>query len=1032
MSAGNRALSTPEERCTNGGPQRRASALACWALLLLVPTAIPAAPTPKPAPPRLAPRPISEAERAGIELALRYLEGGAALWWDRLADDAPLRRLGREEAIREITVRLGPVDGAKWELRTWVDGTVEDLAVFTISFPSGADETARLLLRRQSSEWHLVGLETTVDPIAAPTTVASSSRPLSRPGPLTLLLVGAVLSWSAIRRPRSFAAAALALLAAGSELSCGGDRARHASSGEAALLRLAPLSPLRLAMTGGGDFATALRDLAGAKLSPELSEVQRLWEADERLRQGDLPKAAALLRQSPHPSRFPFAELLRARLALAQLSPADTAKAYDEAASLRLDHDGLHIEAAEARAVTDDDAGAAFELHMLAVTGSRAAEAWYGAARAAVLEDRESEAEELLRVAWTLRPLPRRELFADPLLATAAAKPALFPLLQLASPFEPRASHDTPRRPLSFPAGCAVTTCGAALRAHIRGARLELPGGASLAPDGAVVVDAPTWADEDELRALSRLAELKRAALLLPSNPSKRVVREAELAGSALARQNRWRDLEELTAPFAAANPPAVLLARLRALALSRLERAAEARELLVRVATAELARRAPASGTLYDLAELLAKAGDFDRAMQLVRKADARRHRSRSELRLRQLALDQLLAKSFRSFRSQHFDIRYPITTGEKYARQIATVLERERQREAQWVPLGEGPHLEVNLFDLQPFFNAYGQMGVVGLYDGRVRVPFADLQSLHPELVRILSHELCHALIAQATHDRAPAWFHEGLAQHVEMGTSRTNPLPDLQASGRAIAFPVVNAILAGFAEEQFIELAYAESAWAVSFLEARWGNAGLRHLMAAFAAGKTDEQALREVTGLDLAAFDRAFWDWGAHRAPAVRELPVFRFDLELDGPVRRSSTQLAAPVGRAEHGARGSGAAPGTPPSMSEWHSRYSARISNTRQAIIPILVAYQKGQIPAAAATCARLEGEVATLRNDASLFECPERKASRALRDAYYQLQQMLGHCKVGRHDLARGASTRAAIGLRSASQALAPYGVEP
>lgn len=982
------------------------------------------------------PRPISDAERAAVELALAYLDGGASAWWDRLADGAPLQALGREAALREIEVRLGPIDGSTWELRTPGSSLGPDRAVFTVTFPSGVEETVALRLRRQANGWRLEALETTVDPILPADEPATPARSGSIPsGPDRLALAAAALAAIALasRRTRrrlapAFAAAGLAL--AGLSCRTGGSPAPTAAG--SALLRLAPLAPLRLALCLGGDLADATREIATATLEPGAVEVRRLWEIDELLRHGDLAAVDQRLRDVPNSSPYPLAALVRARLALARLRPGETGTAFDLAAEQRLDHDGLHLEAAEAKALTEDELGAGTEVLMLADSGSRTAESWYGAARFALVEDQLKEAGELLRVAWGLRPIPRRTLFGDPLLAALAADPQIFPLFELGSALEPRVPAAGARQPLPFPSGCAVTTCGSALRARLHGARLDLPGGARLAPESAEVVDAATWGEEDENRALARTEELRSRAAAGSAASLTRFGRQAELAAEALARRNRWRELEELTAPFVTAtSPPSTALARLRALALGRLGRNDEARRLLVAVAVGELARRAPAPATLYDLAELLAKAGDYDRAMKLIRRADAQLRRPRGELRLRQLALDQVLASSFQSFRSPHFEIRFPATSGELYARKVATVLEKERQRESRWVPLVDGPRIEVNLFDIQPFFSAYGQMGVVGLFDGRVRVPFADLMSLHPELVRILSHELCHALIAAATHDRAPSWFHEGLAQHVEMGTGRVNPLPDLRRTGRAIAFPVLTPILAGFAEPQFLELAYSESAWAVHFLESRWGIAAIHRLITAYAAGRSDEEALREVTGLEPVAFDRAFWEWGATRAPGVRQLEIHRFDQELDGPIQRSSTELASSTA-ARPSAGEIIRRPATRESVADWHHRYSARAAAAKQLLAPILAAYEQGGSPASSDACTRLEGEIAGLRQDPSALESPERTANRPLRDAYYQLQQMAGQCRLGRHDLARESIARAFASFRSAREALAPYGVEP
>jgi len=87
------------------------------------------------------PRELTPAERAAVELAAAYMERGPEAWWDRLAADAPLRRLGREAALEEIGVRAGPADGATWQLLTPGPKLTPQAAVFGLVFTSVFDVT---------------------------------------------------------------------------------------------------------------------------------------------------------------------------------------------------------------------------------------------------------------------------------------------------------------------------------------------------------------------------------------------------------------------------------------------------------------------------------------------------------------------------------------------------------------------------------------------------------------------------------------------------------------------------------------------------------------------------------------------------------------------------------------------------------------------------------------------------------------------------------------------------------------------------
>ncbi len=78
------------------------------------------------------PRPLGEAERQAVSLAMVYFEEGAAGWWQRLSTDAPLRELGQDAARLEIAVRAGPRTGATWELQTPAERYAENTAIFSI------------------------------------------------------------------------------------------------------------------------------------------------------------------------------------------------------------------------------------------------------------------------------------------------------------------------------------------------------------------------------------------------------------------------------------------------------------------------------------------------------------------------------------------------------------------------------------------------------------------------------------------------------------------------------------------------------------------------------------------------------------------------------------------------------------------------------------------------------------------------------------------------------------------------------------
>jgi hypothetical protein len=861
------------------------------------------------------PRELSAAERAAVELAAAYLQRGPEAWWERLAAGSPLRRLAKPIALDEIAVRAGPADGATWQLLT-PGRSDPERAVFGLEFAAGLDETLTLRLVDEGG-WKIADIRSTVDPVgldpAVPASQPAAVAPAEPPAPppaapaprdgspflplvglgvaLLALLGGALSSLLLARAGRNaaaLAAGALAVAVIAGALLWGRNSSPDPQAVRAGPARMAgrkdlgALAPLRTALASGSDRAEVERLLAAMPDDPKLRQAQQLWRAQYLLNEGDLSGADTLLRGFPEPAVHPLAELLRARLAFRRMQREETGWHYEQAILRGLDNDGLRLEAAFAKVLTDEADRAETDLAQAVQAGSRLAEPWYVAAQVAVSQDRMQEAEDLMRQAWQLQPVPRSQLFDSPLLAHLVVQPKLFPLFELAVPDEARLAPAGSPQPLALPAGAQAATCGQALRLTVGltggSAELLVPNGAQLAPPDAVLEDADTWSRHAEAKALAVLPMISGRGAAGETLPP-RLLRLAEQAGNALAEQNRWSDLLALTEPLAAhiESAPADLV-RLRAQALHHLERDQDARQLLVRVAKSDIAGRRPATATLFALAELFAASGEYGTAIKLLEKADSQLPEPRGARRRKQLAMDRDLAVSYGSFRSDHFEVRYPLVTGERYARQIAWVLEEERTRLQHWIPAApaKAERIEVHLFPIRDFVSNFGgDIAVVGLFDGKVRVPFAELRSLQPGIVAILSHELAHALMAAATHGQAPHWIQEGLAQHIEMGTRRVNPLPDLARTGHALSFPAVDPILRGFAEEQLVELAYNEAAWSVAFLEARFGDQAIPRLLNAFAAGKTTEQALREVWRPRRArppASCAAWWPIGTRRTPS----------------------------------------------------------------------------------------------------------------------------------------------------------------
>lgn len=1074
------------------------------------------------APAAAEPRPLNEAERQAVELALLYLDQGPAAWWPRLAPDSPLRALGREAALDEIGVRAGPREGATWRLETPAPSAGEHVAVMAVELPSGADEVLELTFAPGGGLLSLTSLvearelpEVALLPVqaAAPPPEEAAVRGRRRfdfdvfsNAPLAagiwemlvaewvtiavgILLLFALLAAVVVRiafgggagrarlapteafqrpsdggeaspppaersqppsrRPPSASAILLAAsaLAAGAVLACrGGEGAAEAPPAEAQpaaspaedappaesaesatpalrpLVRLGALRPMREALGRGEPLPSPPPDLSG-----DAARAERLWYAERLLLEMDLDGAAAILDGFPAQSEVPLVERLRARMAVARNQRLDAPTAYELAIRLGPDHDGLRLELVEVLFTGGFMTEAQAEVEELVEIGTRNAGVYYLATMLAAAPERLDQAEDLLRTAWRMEPIERAELFGSPALAVVATRSRAFETLGLGQPGEPRVQPPFEgRRPLELPPGARAVLTGEMLRVAVGPGRVEVPGGWVLAPEMTPVEDAITARrnEVDELLAATVRGGLGGGRLLV--NPGH--LRQLLRAARALYREHRWAELEALTAMLgddAARLPPE--LVRLRAVALLKLERDEEARRLMIGLARAEALGQRADPGSLYDLGELFAAGGQHDLAMKLIRRAGELSPYPLGGMRLRQIALDKELAESYLTHRSRHFELRYPKSASEEHVRQVAWVLEEELVRLQRWIPGAPKETIEVSLFPLADFISAFsGGIDVAGLYDGRVRVPFAHLPSLHPYLVSTLSHELAHALIDQRTGGRAPDWLQEGLAQHVEMVQNTINPIPDLASKQRVLALPVIDAALDGFSDPELVSLAYAQAAWTLHYVEARHGVAGIHRLLDAFAAGNDSDRALRQALGADLAAFDLGLREWCVEQAPATWPTRVRRYDQELDTQAVRGGGAVtpAAPVDPSARWTRR------TPGSMEQWHARYQRRVAPFRRALGPAIERVRAGA--SAPAACAGLEDAAASLLADPGALTSPDPAPGRALRAAFEGFGRMAMACGAG--DLLRARQELAAAerDLAQAAELLRPYGLKP
>ena len=205
----------------------------------------------------------------------------------------------------------------------------------------------------------------------------------------------------------------------------------------------------------------------------------------------------------------------------------------------------------------------------------------------------------------------------------------------------------------------------------------------------------------------------------------------------------------------------------------------------------------------------------------------------------------------------SYHFTLRYEGNqTSEAFRHQLLGTLESEYEdleRELGGAPRGNIP---VILYTGEAFFDVTQAPSWSGaLNDGKLRIPVSGLNSVTPELARVLKHELAHSFINQLSAGRCPQWLHEGIAQALEPKSLSSNGhrLAQLYAAQKEIPFNMLESSFMRFTAGEAV-LAYDESLAAVLYIDDVHGRADLRRILERLAEGSSTEAALRSTIHSD----------------------------------------------------------------------------------------------------------------------------------------------------------------------------------
>ena len=274
-----------------------------------------------------------------------------------------------------------------------------------------------------------------------------------------------------------------------------------------------------------------------------------------------------------------------------------------------------------------------------------------------------------------------------------------------------------------------------------------------------------------------------------------------------------------------------------------------------------KLAPRSPEAAALagwahYRLNQNAAAIADLQTALRL------RPSESTARL-LERVKQDNAAESDFREGESSHFILRYHGGASHELASDVVRTLEdqfQELRSELRYTP---PEPIGVVLYTEEAFRDVTQVPAWMGAAnDGRIRVPVQGMETVTPELARVLKHELTHSFVFQKTAGRCPIWLQEGLAQWIEGRRTGADAGPLVTAleegKGKGLRNSEGSWVHLSPAQARF---AYAWSLAVVEMIEVRFGADATNRLLDAEERETSPERALREGLRSNFSDLDNA---------------------------------------------------------------------------------------------------------------------------------------------------------------------------
>ncbi len=205
----------------------------------------------------------------------------------------------------------------------------------------------------------------------------------------------------------------------------------------------------------------------------------------------------------------------------------------------------------------------------------------------------------------------------------------------------------------------------------------------------------------------------------------------------------------------------------------------------------------------------------------------------------------------------SSHFNLHFEgDATSENFRRDLLATLDSDYDDLVRDLGYSPRNNIAVTLYTQQAFFDVTQAPSWSGaINDGKLRIPISGVQSVTPELARVLKHELTHSFVSQMSSNRCPTWLNEGIAQ-IEEGKSSAQygrQLTQLFVAGNEIPFNLLEGSFMSF-PRPVATAAYAESLAATEYIRDAYGMSEITRILELLSQGSSSEAALRATVHCD----------------------------------------------------------------------------------------------------------------------------------------------------------------------------------